>query len=180
MPNTSSTSIPYDAYALRNTSDAADCVDVTLSVLGCDDDLSSVAYLDSFNPEAPASSFLGGNNTIVCSDTVPYQVLVPAGRKSNTFSPRGSVLKDGTGAEGSVSVSSAAGKSYSGPVYCLRVDGDDATLIAAITGGNQDPRFTEAQLRKLGGCPAPGSKATNALSSGHTSVVDTPDPVPPV
>lgn len=120
--------------------------------------------------------------------------------KDNTFSLHASVLKNGTGAEGSVSVSSAAGKAYSGPVQCLRVDGDDATLIASITGGNQDPKYkgvvfwlhegapgtaggqrnsllTQAQLNRLFNCPDPGSKATNALSSGHTSVVDTPDPL---
>ena len=120
---------------------------------------------------------------------------------NNTFSLHGSVLKDGTGAEGSVSVSSTSGKAYSGPVTCLRVDGDDATLIASITGGNQDPKYkavlfylhesvpgnggqrnsllTQVQLDRidqLGGCPAPGSKPTSALASGHTSVVDTPDP----
>lgn len=132
--------------------------------------------------------------SLALADTVDAGGSLP---KNNTFSLRGSVLKDGTGAEGSVSVSSASGKSYSGPVTCLEVDGDAATLVASITGGNQDPKYkavafwlqetpgtngaqrnsllTQAQLDRLNGtCPAPGSKPTGALTSGHVSVVDTP------
>lgn len=119
----------------------------------------------------------------------------------NTLNLNASSLKDGTAPEGTVSVSSASGQSYSGPVACLRVSGDRASLLMQVTGGNAPSKFTwavfwleenpagnggqrnslltEAQMISRYGrvCPDPNAPiggTFNPMTAGYASVIDTP------
>jgi hypothetical protein len=121
---------------------------------------------------------------------------------SNTLNIQASSLQDGSAPEGTVSVTAASGQNYSGSVTCLRVDGDRASLLMTITGGNSPAKFkgavywleetpsgfgsqrntrlTQAQLDAYGGaCPDPSAPlrgAVRPMSSGYASVIDTPAP----
>ncbi len=184
--------------------------------LGCSQDSSHVAAI-----AAGRTLVVAVHSVDVATTTTDYTLdvtgasLAPANAvnvtggglpKGNTLNLNASSLKDGSAPEGTVSVSSTGGQSYSGPVLCLRVDGDRSSVIMRITGGNAPAKYThaafwleespttsggqrnslltEARLSRLYGsvCPdpnAPVGGSFNPMTAGYASVIDTPAAVDP-
>jgi hypothetical protein len=104
--------------------------------------------------------------TVQGSDVVPVHLLDVNGAKlsgGNTVKIFVSSLEDGTGVQGILTADAGAGQHYGGPARCLRISGDDASLVMTFDG-------TEKGLASKWKPLAPGFKA-NLLNDSTVLVV---------